>query len=244
MQSAIRRSTFVERIENLLDHVEYRRADSPEEKAAIFRMRHEAYTHNGTIAPRPSGLFHDEYDESPNAWLIGAFIDGELASSIRLHASASLEAALPARMVFSDVIEPHLRQARGFIDLSRHVNVLEFSRRFPEMPYLTLRSGFLAEEYFGADYVLGAQRPEHARAFQRMFGVQKWADAREYPVLRVLMPLMAYDCKASRNQTHERYPFYRSSQAEQRRLFERSSNGVAFARNAFVEQKKREEAKL
>jgi hypothetical protein len=38
------------------------------------------------------------------------------------------------------------------------------------------------------------------------------------------MALVAYDCNLRREKTHERYPFYQSTQAERARLFQRSSN--------------------
>jgi hypothetical protein len=51
----------------LLERIEYRRADSPADKAAIYRLRHDAYMRAGTIEPRPSGLFHDPLDECPKS---------------------------------------------------------------------------------------------------------------------------------------------------------------------------------
>jgi hypothetical protein len=171
-------------------------------------------------------MFHDEFDESPNAWLIGVFIDGELASSVRLHIAASSDAALPAAKVFSDVLAPRLQAGQCLIDVTRHVNRVEFSRRFPEMPYITVRPAFLAEEYFEADYLVAAVRNEHEGAFKRMYGFVRWSEPREYPLLGRLMPLIAYDCPGLRAKTHARYPFYDSSPAELRRLFWVSSTGV------------------
>jgi hypothetical protein len=83
-------SRFADRVLRLLERVEYRRADSPADKAAIYRLRHDAYMRAGTVEPRPSGMFHDAMDEKDNAWLIGLFIDGELAGALRLHVSASV----------------------------------------------------------------------------------------------------------------------------------------------------------
>src|SRR5580700_5580706 len=110
------RVSFTDRIIRMVERTEYRRAETQEEKAAIFRMRHEAYTRDGRIAPRPSRMFHDALDESPNAWLIGVFIDGELASSIRIHVAAAMDPPLPATLWFSDVIGPHLRAGCRVID--------------------------------------------------------------------------------------------------------------------------------
>jgi hypothetical protein len=216
--------SFVDRIMRILERVEYRRAETEEDKAAIFRMRHEAYTRDGKVAVRPSGMFHDAFDETPNAWLIGAFFDGELASSIRIHVSASMDATLPAMVVFSDVLAPRLKAGQCLIDVSRHVNRLEFTQRFPEMPYITVRPVSLAEQYFEADFVTGAVRLEHQGAFKRMFGMVPWAAPAEYPMLKSLMPLLAYDCRASRPKIHARYPFYRSNPMERDELFRNSSN--------------------
>jgi hypothetical protein len=221
------RVSFVDRVMRILERVEYRRAETPEEKAAIFRMRHEAYTRDGKVEVRSSGMFNDALDETPNAWLIGAFIDGELASSIRIHVSANLEAPLPAMAVFSDVLAPRLKAGECLIDLTRHVTGLEFTRRFPEMPYITVRSASLAEQYFDADYVVSAVRLEHQGAFKRMFGMVPWAAPREYPMLNSLMPLLGYDCRLSRPRTQARYPFYRSTHTERDELFRNSSNTSA-----------------
>jgi hypothetical protein len=224
------RTSFVDRMIRILERVEYRRAESDGDKAAIFRMRHEAYTRDGKVAASPSRMFHDALDLSPNAWLIGVFIDGELASSIRVHVSASLSAPLPATAVFSDVLAPHLSEGHCLIDLTRHVNRLEFSRRIPEMPYVTLWPALLADEYFDADYIVGACRVDHAGAFRRMAPITQWAAPREYPKLNRLMPLLAYDCRASREVIRARYPFYRSTPEKRRKLFWNSSNALEDAR--------------
>lgn len=229
--------SFADRLVRILARTEYRRAETHDEKAAIFRMRHTAYTRNGTIQARPSGMFHDAFDESPNAWLIGVFIDGELASSVRLHVSASLNLPLPAMAAYSDVVTPHLRAGRCLIDASKHVNRSEFSREFPEMPYITMRPGFLAEQYFDADYITGACRAENQAAFRRMFSVVRWASPREYTQLDGLWALMAYDCRGLRAKTHQRYPFYASSSAERRALFANSSNSFEDSLRAIRREK-------
>jgi Acetyltransferase (GNAT) domain len=170
-------SRFADRVTRLLERVEYRRADSPAEKAAIYRLRHESYMRAGTVEPRPSGMFHDAMDEADNAWLIGLFIDGELASALRLHISASLRAPLPELASFADIIEPHLAAGRTIIDASLFVSSLEFSQKYSEIPYLTLRPTFLAEEFFGANYViagcLASIKPSIAGFTARWYGLHQ-----------------------------------------------------------------------
>ena len=69
----------------LLERVNYRRADTAGEREAIFRLRYEAYLREGAIPPSTSGRFCDALDDATNAWIFGLYIEGELASSIRLH---------------------------------------------------------------------------------------------------------------------------------------------------------------
>jgi hypothetical protein len=218
-------SRYADRVLHLLERVEYRRAETEEEKRAIYRLRHEAYIRAGTVAPRSSGLFHDPLGESPNAWLIGLHVDGDLASALRLHVSASPTAPLPAMASFHDVVEPHLKAGRTIIDASRFVSKLEYSQRFSEIPYITLRPAFLAEEFFDADYITAACLVEHQAFYRRMYGGVPWSPPRNYPNFNRQMVYLAYDCRARKEMTRARYPFYRSTQSEQTHLFSRSSTG-------------------
>ncbi len=234
MSGVERKLTFAERVSRLLERVEYRRADTAEEKARIFRMRHQAYTANNSIAPRESGTFQDEYDDLPNAWLIGVFIDGELAGSIRIHVAASPEARMPDLKGYADVLTPLLRQGRCILNATRHVNRIEFSRHHPEMPLVTMRACFVAEQYFGADYIVGSSRAGNQGAFRRMLGLSPWTPPRSHPDLAGSWALMGYDCNALRAETYHRYPFYEFGADEQRALFGRSSNSDRDARAALA----------
>jgi len=212
------------RIEKLLERVEYKRADSPEEKQAIFRMRYEAYTRGGYIEPNPRGLFTDPDDERRNAWLIGVFIDGELASSIRLHISSQPEHFLPVAKGFPDIIGPRLAAGDLIIDASRQTSRLEFTRPYPFLPYITMSTVFIAEDHFKGDYITAACRPEYQGAFRRLCGFVNWAAPRPYPPLTSLQALMGYECKSKGVATRKRYPFVVSTPALQRALFSRGSN--------------------
>ena len=220
-------SRFADRVTRLLERVEYRRANSPADRSAIYRLRHEAYVRAGTIEPRPSGMFYDAMDETDNAWLIGVFIDGALASALRLHISASLSAPLPTLAPFSDILEPLLRANNLIIDVTRFVAKLEFSQIYSEIPYLTLRPAFIAEDFLRADFIIAACRAEHQAFYQRMFGGVPWSTPRPYPHLKWPMALVGHPCDTLRETVYGRYPFYRSTACEQQ-LFSRSSNGSTF----------------
>jgi len=217
-------STFAARIEKILERVEYRRADTQDEKEAIFRLRYEAYAREGTIPADPSGLFFDSGDETANAWLIGVYIDGVLASSIRLHIASRPDHWLSATEAFPDLIEPKLEEGFVILDATRQTSRLEYTRAYPFLPLLTMRCGFVAMEHFDVDLLTGSCRVEYQAAFRRMFGSVTWGRPRPYPMLSRLHVLMAYDCKAKWADTRVRYPFLTSTPEERRALFGRSSN--------------------
>jgi hypothetical protein len=217
-------SAFAARVAKLLERVEYRRADSPQDKEAIFRLRYEAYSREGFIEPNASKLFTDPGDDCPNAWLIGIYIDGALASSIRLHIASRLDQFLPETKPFADYIIPRLEAGKVIIDASRQTSRLEFTRAYPFLPLVTMRCGFLGMEYFDADFMIGTCRAEYQPAFRRMFGSKTCSEERPYPPLNRLHVVMAYDCKTQWPGTRLRYPFLASSPQEQRALFGRSSN--------------------
>jgi hypothetical protein len=217
---------FVDRVLRLLERVEYRRADTLADKQKIYRMRHAAYARAGSIEPVASGMFHDRFDELENAWLIGVFIDGELASSVRLHVSAGQKARTPVGVAFPDVINPLLRDGRLVIDPTRFSAKLEFSQKWAEIPYLTLRPVFIAEAHFRADYITAACLEEHQAFYRRAFGGVAWCAPRTYPDFKRRMALIGYDCAALSQSIYERYPFYQSTEEEQMRLFVRSSNAT------------------
>jgi hypothetical protein len=216
-------SAFASRIAKFLERVEYRRADTREEKEAIFRMRYEAYAREGYIEPNPTGMFNDPEDEKPNAWLIAVYIEGVLASSLRLHIASRPEHYLPATVAFPDIITPKLEAGALIIDASRQTSRLEYTRAHPFLPYVTIRAAFVADDHFGADYITAACRAEYQAAFRRMYGSLPWAAPRAYPRLTRLQALTGYDCNGNWESTRERYPFLRSTPQEQQALFGRSS---------------------
>ena len=222
----IRNSSFADRIFRLLERTEYRRADSLQDKQAIYRMRAAAYTRAGSIEARPSGLFHDPFDELDNVWMIGVYLDGELASALRLHVSASPRVVTPVGVAFPDVIDPLLGEGRLVIDATRFVAKLEIARQLSEIPYLTLRPVFSAEAHFRADYITAACLDEHQAFYRRAFRGAAWSSPRPDPDFKKPMALIGHDCAALRHAIYQRYPFYRSTEAEQMRLFARSSNGA------------------
>ncbi|MGD0316725.1 MAG: hypothetical protein ABSB37_12405, partial [Xanthobacteraceae bacterium] len=57
---------FSARIAQLLARIDCRRADTGEQREAIFRLRYQAYLRDGSIFPNSSGSFSDPYDKAGN----------------------------------------------------------------------------------------------------------------------------------------------------------------------------------
>jgi hypothetical protein len=211
-----------DRLGALFSRIEYRRADSPEEREAIFRLRHKAYLREGAIAPNHTGRFADADDEADNAHLVGLYIDGELASSLRLHIATKVHPDFPSRHVFPDTLQPRLDAGRVILDFTRFVADERLSRLHRGLPYAALRPCMLAAEYFHADDMLAGVRVEHQAFYQRAFNHQVLCAPRPDPQLAKPIGLMSLDFPGEAGRLYRRYPFFRSTVREQRMLFERT----------------------
>ena len=206
----------------LFGRVDYRPIETPEEKDSIYLMRYRAYRHGGLILPSESQRVSDRYDDAPNAWTFGIYVDGELCSSLRLHVLTSEWRMSYATELFGDVLHPRLDQGEVFIDAARFVADPEKAQRFPELPYLTLRLAYLACEYFNADTGLALVRAEHQAFYRRVFLQETIAEPRPIPIILQKVALMACDFRAVREKVLTRFPIMRSTSVEQRMLFQRA----------------------
>src|SRR6202166_5220331 len=84
-----------------LEHVDYRLAETPEEKDRIHRLRYRAYLREGAILPSESERVTDRYDDLPNNFTFGIYLHGELYSSIRISVLTSEGRGAPSSGVFS-----------------------------------------------------------------------------------------------------------------------------------------------
>ena len=94
-------------------------------------------------------------------------------------------------------------------------------KRFPELPYLTLRLVYLACEYFNADMRARARSCRSIRRFiAGSFCTRPSAEPRSFPEwLLKKVVLMASDFRACREEVLARFPIMRSSAFERRMLF-------------------------
>lgn len=207
-----------------LDQVDYRLAQTPEEKDEIYRLRYRAYLREGAIQPSADGRVIDQFEDAPNAWTFGVYFQGELYSSIRISVLTSEWRMSPSVELFGEVLHPELDKGKIIIDSTRFVADPEKARIFPELPYVTVRLGSMAGVHFHADYGLAIVRPEHQAFYRRVFLHETWCEPRLYPGLVKPVGLMAVHLPTVRDKVLARYPFLRSSAFERRALFDRGGD--------------------
>ncbi len=219
----------------LFDRVDYRPIETPEEKDLIYLMRYRAYLHGGLISPSETLRVTDRYDNSPNVWLFGIFVDGELCGSFRPHVLTSEWRDSYTTELFGDILHERLDRGEVFIDPARFTADPEKARRFPELPYLTVRLAYMACDYFNADTGLAMVRTDHQAFYRRVLLSETISEPRPFPgwdTKQVI--LMASDFPKVRERILTRFPIMRSNAFERRMLFERASPHKTLTRPLLV----------
>jgi N-acyl-L-homoserine lactone synthetase len=213
---------FSDRATDLLDRLDYRRAETNDEREQIFRLRYEAYQREGAIAPNFTKKLYDRFDDAENSWTFGLHVDGKIVSSIRICISSPAYPMTPALEAFPDLLEPEVRRHKIIMDSNRFVADAASARAFPELPYISVRLAYVASAYFDADIGTATARREHQAFYRRVFGLKPVSEPRPYPTVTKPLSLMMVDCRAVRQKILTRYPYFRSTFFERRMLFERS----------------------
>jgi hypothetical protein len=214
-------SGFIAHGIELLDRVDYRLAETEADKEAIYALRYRAYIHEGAIEPRADCRLRDRFDDAPNSWIFGVFVDGTLASSLRISVATPENPDTPAVDAFPDILLPEIAKGKTIVDPNRFV--AEPNIRHPHLPYMTLRLAYVACSYFNADIGTATARAEHQAFYRRVFLHEPLCPPRPYPTLTKPLALMAVNYPAMREKVFARYPYFRSSYFERRMLFERST---------------------
>ena len=208
----------------VLDQVDYRLAVTEADKEAIYRLRYRAYLNEGAIEPNSDEINTDRFDEMPNTWVFGIYVAGMLASSIRISVATPDCRTSPSVDVFPDILQPELAAGKVIVDPTKFVADPDRAMRMPELPYVTVRLGYVACGYFNADIGLATVRAEHRAFYRRVFLQEPLCEPRMFPGLLKPVGLMAADYPAIRERVFGRFPFMRSSQFERRMLFGRDDN--------------------
>jgi N-acyl-L-homoserine lactone synthetase len=210
-----------ERTADPLEHVDYRLAETPEDKDRIYRLRYRAYLREGAILPSESERVTDRYDDLPNNFTFGVYVQGELCSSIRISVLTLEYRGSPSSEMFTELLHPELDRGKVIIDPTRFVADPEKAKTFPELPYVTVRLGYVACGHFNADIGLANVRPEHRAFYRKVFLQEPWGEPKLYPGLIKPVGLVAAHYPSIREKVFQRFPYMRSSAFERRMLFQR-----------------------
>ncbi len=211
--------SFMTRIFELLDRVEYRRIQSAEDMEAVGRIRARAYKENN-IMPVSSDLIIDEADFDPQAYVFGVFYDEQLISTIRIHHVTPDHRVSSAAKVFPDVVNEFLDAGMTLIDPTRLASDAEAFQELPGMHLLTMRLAVLATEYFDADRCLSLVSPQHAAFYRRMIESRVVIPATtDTGVYSIPLTLLASNLRDARTRVYRRLPFLHARPYEMRMLF-------------------------
>jgi len=209
---------------SLMEDVDYRLMETPEEKEDIYRLRYRAYLREGAVLPSADERVFDQYEDAPNAWTFGVYLDGELHSSIRISVLTSEWRFSPSLELFGEILHPLLDRGMVLIDPTRFVADPDKAGRFLELPYATARLGPMAGAYFNADYGLALVRPEHQAFYRRVFMQEVWGEPRLLAGQTKPMGLMASHLPTVRARVTARYTAMYSNAFERRMLFDRANH--------------------
>lgn len=213
--------SFTDRVGEFLEHVDYRLMDVPADRETIYRLRYEAYLREGAIEASAAQRVTDQYDQLENSWIFGVYFEGQLCSSIRISVTLPTLSVIPGLSVFPDHLEPEIAASKILVDPTRFVADAEAARRYPALAYATLRIAFLAGGHFNADYVLATVRREHQAFYKRVLMCGPVCPPRHYPSLTKPIALMKVHYPTMWGKVAQRYPFFHSTVAERRALFDR-----------------------
>jgi hypothetical protein len=213
---------FPERSADPLEHVDYRLVETEEEKDEIYRLRYRAYLREGAILPSASERVSDHHDDQPNNFTFGVYYRGELYSSIRISVLSGEWRSSPSSEMYSNLLHPFAGPGQNHHRPTRFVADPDKAKIFPELPYVTVRLGYVACGHFNADIGLASVRPEHRAFYKKVFLQEPLGEPILFPGLIKPVGLMAANYHEIRERVFQRFPFMRSSAFERRMLFQRA----------------------
>jgi hypothetical protein len=211
--------SFSQRLIDFLDRIECRRLERSTEREHAFNLRYEAYVREGMIPIGFEKRLTDDYDHADNVHVFGVYMDGDMASTIRVHYATPENPHSPTVDAFPETLRPEIDKGHIVVDPTRFAVHPSVSGQHPELPYITARLGFLASEYHSANLGLASVRVEHQAFYRRLFGMRPLCPPRQYHGLKKQLSLMGIDYCAVRESVIARYPFMNSTDAELDYLF-------------------------
>lgn len=210
---------FVNRLFEILDHVEYRRVVSGEDMEEVARIRFKAYR-MADILPLSGSTLIDDVDFDSHAYVFGIYYREKLISTVRLHHVTPQHRVSSSASVFGDEIHGLLDAGLSLIDPVRLAADPEVLRQMPAIPYLTLRVATIASEHFDVDRCLSLVKPQHAAFYKRVFDadtiVTPQTNCGNY---KIDLTLLSVRVREIRPWLYRRFPFFDAEPRERRMMF-------------------------
>src|SRR5262245_52442823 len=73
------------KVSELLERTEYRRCDKGEDLEEIYHLRYKSYRLSDMVPENAARVIEDDLDDAANCYKFGIYVDGVLASTLRLH---------------------------------------------------------------------------------------------------------------------------------------------------------------
>lgn len=219
VQTAGATSQFATTLIDLLDRVQYRRVSVQDQFDPVYRLRYEAYRREEFIPVNSQQITRDDYDDAPNCYCFGVYIDDKLVSSIRLHIATADNPTSPSRRIWPDVLGKIIDEGGSYVDPSRFTADHDASLAYPALPYLTLRMAVMACEQFNTTYCISSVRPEHGPFYRRIFGLEQMAGEGHWGELTFPVCLFGARVSVIYERIMTRFPFFMSTPQERQLLF-------------------------
>lgn len=210
---------------DFLDDVSYKLMTTENDLDQVFRMRHDAYKAAKHISGNEDGLWTDPADTCPTASLIGVYVAGNLAASVRLHRLANLDAQSTAVVVFPNEMKEKFNQGFTCSDTNRLSCDVQFLKKFKALPLATIRVTGLHAFHFGCSYSLAAVRDQHEPFYKRILGARRWNEGEgvHFKGTTMILHLLASSMDEMRVRCYRDRQYFLSTQEERTALFEGKS---------------------
>lgn len=164
-----------DRVMDMMDRVEYRRIIAADDLEDVGVLRRQAFNARQLYHDKFEGPVIESLDFARGNYVFGLYIDGTLASSMRLsivepgcHPTSAMQAC-------PETINPLLQQGMRFIELSRFAIDPEAVNEVPLLPALTHRLSVMMTIHLKADYCIGLVKLKHEAYYRRMFRATRLA---------------------------------------------------------------------
>jgi N-acyl-L-homoserine lactone synthetase len=211
---------FVERSTRVLGLIDFRKITTPREIDDVQRLRFEAYTRENNVFSDKGLLRTDKYDNEPNTEIFGLYIDGRIASSVRLHRVTAETPQTPSNLYFPEFFMTRLAMGHRFLEATRFCAASEFTAKYPSLHLLTLRVCFMAALHYDMQFALCSVRAEHSAFYRRYFEFRPVIVGKKVPTISVPANLFVGDIEKSFGKVVQRLPFMNSTEEERRALFD------------------------